>query len=730
MATSKESALYSRVLAEKEEAKKRLKLGQTRNQASRGRPADLNLEEPPNLSLSAALAASASQGSISQSRRAEGGMKMSASTAAGGLSQTDRLKGAIQSLRDEISSARHELSLKEKDATRFESEAAFMLYEDDIGEQRELGVRQMQQKKTELSGLEQKHLETLAYNNVLVFMEKRLLLQKVTFHGTLGGYEETLKLMQAEAKLVRQQLAEARRCKLSEEQLLAKFQDAARRRKVTLQEQLEKLRVEANQRESLLEMSDMSRKVDALDMSAESLEGEDASNFGKPWVGPAGTSSDEAALLYQTLKRDLAAVKAAASVNCASSDSSELFARRNDVEEERARLDGQLSELGSHVDHLSEFRTRLKSRAEPRGSDRASSATDVRGSKVDQNQRLDFAKRQLSLAKDEFEQLRATKVQLEQSIEALSSRLAKFVSLPNETAVSPDFASELVTQISKVTQKLVFLSNAVKEEVSGVASSTRQAPRQVAVRSESPKFARPSRSSSLQLDKSSDVASRKELLLSSAHSVVPRSEFNIRIRPAGSASGINKLSAKQLSAAADTFVAVQARLSASTSSLSVGRLSPLKRAGAGPATTGTIDAAVSHLEEEPSYTDSISDTASRILADAGINLEMQDSESDTEKWRGSSGDAAADRRRRLSRDPTQTLDDSADNSKGGARKNKRQTQLLRYATAAAIMGGDEPDDSIVPTRDSELVPTRDMVKHKARIVVQRQKQKKAVKTEE
>lgn len=100
----------------------------------------------------------------------------------------------------------------------------------------------------ELAALEQKHLETLAYSNVLVFMEKRLQQQKVTFHGTLGGYEETLKLNQSEGKQVRALLLEARKLKLVEEQELAKYQDAARRHRVAMEEQLEKLRVETNQR--------------------------------------------------------------------------------------------------------------------------------------------------------------------------------------------------------------------------------------------------------------------------------------------------------------------------------------------------------------------------------------------------------------------------------------------------------------------------------------------------
>lgn len=105
-----------------------------------------------------------------------------------------------------------------------------------------------------------------------------------------------------------------------------------------------------------------------------------------------------------------------------------------------------------------------------------------------------------------------------------------------------------------------------------------------------------------------------------------------------------------------------------------------------------------------------------------------------------------------------------ENSKA-SRKNKRQAQLLKYTAAAAQMCGDEPDESTMPAKDSEvrvslfpikphtlslfhifwchdpqhvpplfvclqLVPTRDMVKHKARILLQRQKQRKAVKDDE
>ena len=136
----------------------------------------------------------------------------------------------------------------------------------------------------ELLSLDNKHLEALAYNSVLVFMEKRLLKQKITFHGTLGGYEEALKLNHAEARQVRQQLLDARKARQDEEHLLAKYQSAVRRHRAALEEQLEKLRTEATQRESVLELGDMSRKPEALDVSADSLDGEDAANFGKPWA--------------------------------------------------------------------------------------------------------------------------------------------------------------------------------------------------------------------------------------------------------------------------------------------------------------------------------------------------------------------------------------------------------------------------------------------------------------
>lgn len=179
--------------------------------------------------------------------------------------------------------------------------------------------------------------------------------------------------------------------------------------------------------------------------------------------------------------------------------------RHDEVVSERDQLDRQLFELRSHMDHLLEFQHQLRVRAEPKGNDRVSSAADARGHKLDQASRLESVRRVFSLGKEELDQLRATKVQLEQSIEALSGRLTKFVvrcrcagflplpelrpglslqSLPNEFN-SSEVQRELASEITRVSQRLVALANAVKDEVSG-SGSIRQTARAVG-RTESPK---------------------------------------------------------------------------------------------------------------------------------------------------------------------------------------------------------------------------------------------------
>ena len=155
----------------------------------------------------------------------------------------------------------------------------------------------------------------------------------------------------------------------------------------------------------------------------------------------------------------------------------------------------------------------------------------------------------------------------------------------------------------------------------------------------------------------------------------------------GSASGVAKLSAKQLAAAAETFATVQAKLSTSMSS-GYGRLSPLKKSGLSISVGGdfldskTVDGVPLVLRlglfyssliddchprceraEDIPYTDSITDAGSRILAEVGISFDVPDSDGeDAEKQRtqGGSSFAAleASRRRRKSRDIQIPLDDT------------------------------------------------------------------------
>ena len=40
--------------------------------------------------------------------------------------------------------------------------------------------------------------------------------------------------------------------------------------------------------------------------------------------------------------------------------------------------------------------------------------------------------------------------------------------------------------------------------------------------------------------------------------------------------------------------------------------------------------------------------------------------------------------------------------KGASRKNKRQAQLMKYTAAAALLSGDEPEESSLPNKDSDV----------------------------
>ena len=76
----------------------------------------------------------------------------------------------------------------------------------------------------ELAEQELKLAETGEYNKVLVFMEKRLQKQQVTFEGTLQAYEEALKLRRDELNDSARLLFEVRKEKQAEDHALIRYQ--------------------------------------------------------------------------------------------------------------------------------------------------------------------------------------------------------------------------------------------------------------------------------------------------------------------------------------------------------------------------------------------------------------------------------------------------------------------------------------------------------------------------
>ncbi len=218
-----------------------------------------------------------------------------------------RLRQSIQDLREKVSREKYLVQTRSTECLKLEDETAFMAREDDIEKQRQLGVQRMEELRVRMPGLrsvpiaapfgsahqrcvgpfrgrprkykesctphvfcgtlhareltivvhthpalqaelalqEVNLAETREYNKVLVFMEKRLQKQQVTFEGTLQAYEEALKFRRDELNDSARLLFEVRKEKQAEDQALMRYQDVANRQRIDMEEKLERHRQEA-----------------------------------------------------------------------------------------------------------------------------------------------------------------------------------------------------------------------------------------------------------------------------------------------------------------------------------------------------------------------------------------------------------------------------------------------------------------------------------------------------
>lgn len=233
-------------------------------------------------------------------------------------------------------------------------------------------------------------------------------------------------------------------------------------------------------------------------------------------------------------------------------------------------VEEQINEMNSRIDQLTTAKQRAKNEFHY-GSELDDSKPYDRSYVETLDRKLETAKRELESARSEYEKLHSTQLQLQQSIEAMESRV-KGVDVSSMPGVLPNIeisslpsnhpAAEFVMKLKIVGQKLTWImAQAARDAVARRPDTSPPGTRgSMRTRADSVfSFNREGQSEDTTEQKEDE---RQRRVLEQMEDMVAANEWNIRIRP-GSAGKKSNMTARQINAAAAAFSAVHARLAGS-----------------------------------------------------------------------------------------------------------------------------------------------------------------------
>eukprot|EP00946_MAST-07B_sp_MAST-7B-sp1_P001203 g1203.t1 len=433
------------ILAETREVKKRQRQRRSGLRHGPGRPDFGGLGESMGMtSPLPAIGRSASTGNLGASKRGGHGAKHSKSMATlpgtGGSGDGDddndanKYTGRVESLQTEVRGLRTQYNGLRDTHRRLRAQISdyshklnYLKREDDVEENRRLGMEQIEKQRRELDKAKKMLENTLNYRRTLNFMTNRLKEERLTYDNTLKAYEEALEVRRAEAAEVRALAAEVRMAKTQEERELARLKTLVTKERLYWQQQVDERRREARKREEQKRWAEeRKRKEDEEDESGEGGKESEGKNSEKNRSNKLVTIS--------TKKLDLNALRAKVDEYSRAFTEIRLATGLNNVDDMIERynqhtahtdeMDSQIAEIRSEVERLTGRRAEMQRKLEAIKFSGAGT-TDFNHDMIDKLSREgDEARRKLKVIREEHEKVEKMNLEVKQSIDAMARKLS------------------------------------------------------------------------------------------------------------------------------------------------------------------------------------------------------------------------------------------------------------------------------------------------------------------
>lgn len=410
-----------------------------------------------------AIGRSASTGNLGASAKQARGGKLSQSMAtlpgtgghggggdaSGDASDSDdasKYTGRVESLQTEVRALRTQYNGLRDTHRRLRTQISdfshklnYLKREDDVEENRRLGMEQIEKQRRELDKAKKMLENTLNYRRTLNFMTNRLKEERLTYDNTLKAYEEALEVRRAEAAEVRALAAEVRMAKTQEERELARLKTLVTKERVYWQQQVDERRREARKREEQKRWAEERKRKEDEEEDGEGGEGKN----GEGKNGEGGGRSNKLVTI-STKKLDLNALRAKVDEYSRAFTEIRLATGLNNVDDMIERynqhtahtdeMDSQIAEIRAEVERLTDRRAEMQRKLETIKFSGAGT-TDFNHDMIDKLSREgDEARRKLKVIREEHEKVEKMNLEVKQSIDAMARKLNS-VSIETPTGV-------------------------------------------------------------------------------------------------------------------------------------------------------------------------------------------------------------------------------------------------------------------------------------------------------
>lgn len=343
--------------------------------------------------------------------------------------RVEHLQTEVRALRTQYNGLRDTHRRLRTQISDFSHKLNYLKREDDVEENRRLGMEQIEKQRRELDKAKKMLENTLNYRRTLNFMTSRLKEERLTYDNTLKAYEEALEVRRAEGAEVRALAAEVRMAKTQEERELSRLKTLVTKERTYWQQQVDERRREARKREEQKRWAEeRKRKEDEEDEGGENGEGKQ----GEGKHGEKGGRSNKLVAI-STKKLDLNALRAKVDEYSRAFTEIRLATGLNNVDDMIERynqhtahtdeMDAQIAEIRAEVERLTDRRGEMQRKLETIKFSGAGT-TDFNHDMIDKLSREgDEARRKLKVIREEHEKVEKMNLEVKQSIDAMARKL-------------------------------------------------------------------------------------------------------------------------------------------------------------------------------------------------------------------------------------------------------------------------------------------------------------------